>query len=466
MARTHKINVEEAIKYVDRKASEYVAQGFTPGAGVSIASKDKILFSKGYGLSNIEKRTKYTPNTTALLASVSKPISGTLLAWLQRKYRVDVLNTKANIKTSIPYVTKNMTVTDLVTHRSGIPEQYGTLAELLGYSREYIINTLKDAPNRNFRDEHQYTNLPFTQGVQVGVQSVGLTLEQAYRDLFALIGMNESSINYEPNKYLGYVGPQLSGLSKWYPAFKYDVSEQVAAGGIYSSTADMAKFIQFHLQQAALPQEQRLLANEFYAGIYTDKNIVDLTLIYGLGINIRYRIINGKLYQNFEHLGSLPNTVTNVSWIPQLDIGIFVHTNSCPNGLCLALTRSFYLKLTGSTDAEADAEFNQFNTILTDSLIEIFCELTFKVSGDRTIDPNIVGRYHNFEWGIVTIYPDGTIRLGKLPPVHLHKFKQNKYRFVLYDKGRLPYLGICQFKHNKLKLTYQCESRIFIKCTD
>jgi CubicO group peptidase (beta-lactamase class C family) len=466
-------NLFRAIKYVKRKANEIITSNLIPGIGIGITSSNKVLAIFGKGISDIKTQEPYTIDTILLNASTSKPISGTLLCMLDPTTD-KILSTKADIEMSIDYITDVLTVRDLVTHHSGIPEQYGTYTESVGYSRKQIIRTLANATNSHFRDSHKYTNIPFSQGVQIGINAAGLSLSQAYNGLFQYLDMKDTSITFIPNKYKGYVDLRLLGQfqsykgSVWYPAYNVNVEQQTPAGGIYSTVTDMIKFVMFQLEQSLLIQEERVINQEFYEGVYIIRADGRTNSI---GINIVYQSIGNTLYKLFRHSGELENTRSFIEWIPQLNIGLFIHTNSCPNGIPEALNNAFLAILGGDSDSEADSIFESTNKAITDALVASSCKIYFTLpcmdcakECIKGIDECLIGKYHNNEYGYIEIFCDGFIRVGLLELVKLH-LCNGIYKFLLCDISKLKYLGkLTPISRHKVSMTYQCINAIYRKC--
>lgn len=485
------MSVESAINYVISKTEQFINNGNGVGAGVVISNSNNIVFARGFGLSvigdNNHATTKYDLDTIILTASVSKVISGTMLAYYQNiigKENVDksaninnttnmpptnnqkVLNAKANIKTSMPYITEEMLVKDLISHRSGIGEQYGTISEQLGFDRSHIINSIQYTPNSNFRNEYQYTNLPFTQGVKVGLKSIGLNFTDGYQEIFKICGMDNSSINFVQDKYKGYADllyagnpPVTNSANRWYPIFSYNVQEQLSAGGIYTTLNDMGNFINFHLKNSLRSLSERQLCSDFYNGIIVENS----GSVYGPGVIGSNIELNGKLYRSQSHSGFLPNTRTFIRWIYGLDLGIFIHTNTSPNAFPEALARAFFSIITGSSIVEADIIFNETTKVFMPSFISMTDKITFETTcNDPNINTDIIGLYKNYQWGKLQICQCGSIRIGKLSPAKLFKCTNNKYQFIFVDISEISNLGTVDIlDKNKLRLSIYDKSMIF-----
>ena len=456
-------NLLRAISYVNRKTKDYVRKDGTPGVGITIVTSNNNVFQKGYGVENLETCKPYTEDTVILLASVSKVISGTLLCILQKEKKKELINSRTKtIVTNEKYVTRNMTVKDLISHRSGIKEQYGTNTELLGYSRQTIMSRVKYTTNREFRNLFQYTNIPFTQGIVDAIRKAELSIEEAYNKMFFIADMKNSSINYLPLKYKGYVDLRTLGCDCsediWYPSYYYNLTEQVSAGGIYSNLSDMSNFVQFHLRQGRLPSEKRIVDDQFYQGVYINNNIVE-----GFGIDIVYRTYSDRLYKFYSHSGALENTRTYISWTQELDIGIFVHTNSSVNGFPEAISAAFYTIFSGGSIEDANIIFDLIYKEAFDDISSDFTKLKFKLSNTcRRISPELPGKYFNPVAGTVTISSSGKITVGKLCPTKLYRCNEFLYNFILYNKAKLPFKGMLKICDNGFYLNYYGETNKYI----
>ena len=461
------MNYSAAVKYATKKCKEFIAQGGGPGIGIGIVTRDEILLEKGYGFEDIEMRKPLTPETIILLASVSKTISGTLVNILQKSYPDKIiLEAKLNVETSIDYVTKNLTVKDVITHRGGIPMQYGSYNETVGYSRKEIMNNLVNVPNTEFRNIEQYTNLPFTQGIEVAVEVVDLTLNLAFHRLFRKLNMSHSSINYQPGKYKGYIGLEKKNdniitTNNWHPVFDYNVEEQVAAGGIYSNVKDMNNFVQFHLNQLEDIKNKKdtIIDPSFYRGVYTSP-----IYFIGTGINISYQQFNDTIYIEYAQSGAFLNVRTRILFFNDLNIGLFIAVNSSINTFPEALGQVLPKILLGMSFEDADIEFNQTYKLAYDVLAPNVCIPSFKVFGNIIDTISVHGKFNNNELGNVIIYKDARIKVGHLGSVNLLHKNGSFYMFLLYVKFKQPYLGKLKIiNNNTIKLKFWCVSGIYTK---
>lgn len=109
------------------KAENFLLKVFeerkVPGASVAFVSGEDIIWSKGFGYSNLEKEIPTTPETVFRVASVSKPVIATaLLQWMDRgRFHLDdsVKDLMEDVQIRTEY--EQPTVRNLLTHTSGLP---------------------------------------------------------------------------------------------------------------------------------------------------------------------------------------------------------------------------------------------------------------------------------------------------------------------------------------------------------
>ena len=67
---------------------------------------------------------------------------------------------------SDPAVTPMVTVGDMYSHRSGLPDHAGDMLEDLGYDRRHVLEQLRQLPLDPFRISYAYTNFGLTAGAE------------------------------------------------------------------------------------------------------------------------------------------------------------------------------------------------------------------------------------------------------------------------------------------------------------
>src|SRR5258707_281674 len=81
---------QTAITQINNRVAEFMAKTGTPGVSVAIVKDGSFIWSKGYGLSDLENNVPATDETMYRLASVSKAISSTGAMWLSEQGKLDL----------------------------------------------------------------------------------------------------------------------------------------------------------------------------------------------------------------------------------------------------------------------------------------------------------------------------------------------------------------------------------------
>ena len=119
-----------------------MARGEVPGLSIGIVYRDEVVFVEGYGVRETGQAETVSADTVFQLASVSKPLAATVVAALVSD---GVVTWDTRIRDLDPdfalpdaYPTAQVTIRDLLSHRSGLAANAGNDIEDLGFSREEI----------------------------------------------------------------------------------------------------------------------------------------------------------------------------------------------------------------------------------------------------------------------------------------------------------------------------------------
>ena len=114
-----------------RLANRAMLEYQVPGMAIGIVKADKIVLSKGFGLRELGKRDRVDSETLFKIASNSKAFTTAALAILVDEGQVSwdglVIDYIPEFRMKDPWVTAGFTVTDLLTHRSGLPGFIGDM---------------------------------------------------------------------------------------------------------------------------------------------------------------------------------------------------------------------------------------------------------------------------------------------------------------------------------------------------
>jgi CubicO group peptidase (beta-lactamase class C family) len=318
-----------------------------PGMAVAIVKEGKILVAKGYGVRKLGDPMPVDEFTMFGIGSNTKAFTTAALATLVDEGKLSwddpVYQRLPGFVMYDPYVSHEMTIRDLLTHRSGMGLGEGDLLfwPHTTYSRADVIYKLRFMkPHSSFRSHYAYDNLLYMTAGQIIPALTGITWDDYIRQrIFMPLGMNHSNLSttaYKAGDNYSYPHSRVDGKLQVIP-FE-DLDNAGPAGSINSSAADMAKWVQLQLnrgkfvdREGHLFTEQRskemwsaqtiLPTGEPQAPLAGLKeNFADYALGWGL------RDYHGR--KLVGHTGGVGGFVSRVMLVPEENLGIVVLTNA------------------------------------------------------------------------------------------------------------------------------------------
>lgn len=349
--------VEAALPALDAQAAKAVADGLVPGLAIAVVQGDALVFAKGYGLREAGKPGVVDADTVFQLASFSKPITATVVAALVGEKVLDwdtpvaALNPAFQLRQAYP--TQQVTVRDLLAHRSGLPGDAGNELEALGFDRATILHRLRLVPpSSSFRAGYSYSNFGFTAGAEAAAAPTGKPWEEVAREkLFAPLGMASTSARYadfiaQANRAELHIG----GAGHWAAKVKRQPDAQAPAGGVSSNVRDLAQWLRLELAGGVF-EGRRLIPQAALAATHEPvmargaNPVTGAASFYGLGWNVEY----GRHGVSWGHAGAFSvGARTLVTIYPEADIGIVVLANAFPTGVPEGLADDFFDRVFGT----------------------------------------------------------------------------------------------------------------------
>jgi CubicO group peptidase (beta-lactamase class C family) len=194
--------VVAAISGLEELARKAIANGEVPGLSIAVVYKDEVIYLEGFGLRKSGKPDTVNADTVFQLASLSKPISSTIVAALVSdgivKWDSRIADLDPAFQLKDPYPTERLTVRDLFAHRSGLSGNAGNDLEGLGFPRDEILHQLRYLkPTSSFRAGYAYSNFGLTEGAVAAAKPTGKAWEEAAEEkLYKPLGMSSTSSRY------------------------------------------------------------------------------------------------------------------------------------------------------------------------------------------------------------------------------------------------------------------------------
>jgi len=356
----------------------------SPGAAVGVFQNGKILFSKGYGMANLDYGIPIDTESKFYVASIAKQFTAACIALLSIDKKLDLNDDIRKYIPEIPEYEHTITIKNLLHHTSGIRDYLGIMyisgRSFQDYSKnDDVINMLSKQKALNFipGSQHRYTNSGYVLLAEIVNRVSGMTIREfAANRLFKPLGMVNTFFKDDrseiiKNRVIGY---QHHGES----AYKRNLInfDKLGDGNLITTINDM------------------MLWNEnFYHKKVGGQKFVDLMLTKGIlnngkTISYAFGLFHGdyKGYATVSHNGNMLGFGIEFLRIPEQHTAVVVMSNSSN------------INATGQAYKIADLfikdRTKQIETVLANEVIssEVFGFKTIKVS------PKNLTKYNGLFW--------------------------------------------------------------------
>lgn len=423
--------VDAAIGQLDGFVDDMMSRTGAPGIAVAVVYQDEVLYSKGFGVRKVGEPDEVDTSTMFQLASVSKPVSSSVVAALVGQGKLDwndpVKQYEPGFAVADPYVTEHATFTDLMSHRSGLPDHAGDLLEDFGYNYEDIISRLNQVPLEPFRDNYDYTNYGFSTAGVAAAKSQGETWADLSETLiYEPLGMNNTTSRQQdwaeaPNHAYNHVLVDKS-TNTWEAKYVSDPEAQAPAGGASSSVDDMATWMRMELAGGELDGRRIVDADalqythQAHALAHPSAVPGARDSFYGIGFNVG-NDDRGRV--EVAHAGAFAlGASTDVIMLPSEQLGIVVLANTAPIGVSETIGAQFmdYAKNGSITVDWAPFVADQFEQLTAHGRSDI--DYAEPPTDTAALQPPsaYLGTYDSPFYGTADVIADGddlVLKLGK-----------------------------------------------------
>jgi len=328
-------SISEIITRYRQEIQQVMQQDSIPGLAIAIVDDQSILWMEGFGYTDWDNKTPVTKDTLFSIQSMSKSFTATAAMFAAQDGLVDL---DAPITDYLPdfrvnsifeeHSEQKITLRMLLSHTAGFTHEapYGGSYDLPAYSFEKHITSISD------------TWLKFPVGMYYGYSNLGIDLagyilqvrsgmpfiQHVQEKILLPLGMSSSTLDVEQirantTRAIGHSEIPLP------PPVDFLL---IPSGGVWTTAADLARYLQFHINEGMI-DGKRLLNENLAETMYTPPNIVGELVGYSLGIAISNR--HGA--RSFQHSGGGFGFNSSMVWYPELKLGSVVLTNSDQAGL-------------------------------------------------------------------------------------------------------------------------------------
>ncbi|MBK7704247.1 MAG: serine hydrolase [Acidobacteria bacterium] len=349
-------DLTKALETIESKTDARRKELGIPGMSLAIVKDGKVIFAKGLGFKDFEKKIPVTPDTQFAIGSATKAFTALSVLMSADEGKVDL---DASPRQYLPYfkmqdpeTDKNMTVRDLLDHSSGLNRT--DLAMITGkLTRQELIQVVGGAkPMAKLREKFFYNNIMFAAAGEVVAQTQKTTWEKFVPErIFKPLGMTNSTMDLtEMQKAKDYsLGYEYNFDTKETRRLPFRSIDQVApAGAINSSARDMTKWLDFVMNGGSVDGKRLVSEKNFDEWTKKQMNVTpNGKIAYGLGWFVREW--NGM--KVLEHGGNIDGFNALVAMIPEKKLGFVMLTNVSGSSLGSELMPIVWENILGNPNA-------------------------------------------------------------------------------------------------------------------
>ena len=395
-----------------------------PGIAVCVIKDGKVIHSKGYGVRSLRTGQPVDENTLFGIASNSKAFTTAALGMLADEGKLSwddkVRKFIPEFKLYDPYVTEEFTIRDLLCHRSGLGLGAGDLMffpDGSDFTVPDIIHNLQFLkPVTSFRSQYAYDNNLYIIAGEVVARASGMSWQDFVdKRILQPLKMTHSAstfVRLQDSSDIIDGHSRVEGKVQPIPRHRGEVDN--AAGGIYSCISDLSKWVLLHLDHGKYgPDSTRLFSEAVLRERWSPQTILPIGgpgpynthfAAYALGFGLN----DVKGYKQISHTGGLEGMVTQITMIPELQLGIIVLTNAEEGGAFSAITNQIkdsYLGISGTDRVTEYAAGRKRQLAMAKKLTDsIWAEVAKVSSNTKTADLSAYTGIYRDEWlGEITI---------------------------------------------------------------
>ena len=324
---------------LEARIEAYLADWGIPGLSLALVRGDSVLV-RGFGVRRVGESDPIDDQTLFAIGSTTKAFTSAAAALLVGEGRLGwddpVIEHLPGFTLYDPWVTREITLRDLLAHRSGLPManpmwQGGQL------DADELLERLRHLkPTTGFRETFTYQNVLYLAAGRIVAEVAGTAwAEFVERRLFSPLGMTRSRTSSRGMEGVANVASPHAALGGEVVPVPYrDIEAVGPAGSILSTGADMACWLRFQLGEGEiagrrLVDAQALLETRRPQTVIRREGPLELfypgahKLEYGMG----WIVSDYRGLQVLDHAGGIDGMTSLVAIVPEEELGIALLTN-------------------------------------------------------------------------------------------------------------------------------------------
>lgn len=319
------------------KEIETTFDKFAPtGLAVAIIQNGEVVLQNVYGYKDASSKTPLNEGSLFNIASCSKAFTAACIGMLVEDGKIDwkdkVVDYVPGFQLDDPCISNEMTIRDLLCHRSGLATFYG---DLLWYGTDYtdleIIRRMRYLPiKREFRSEFGYQNNMYMVAGEVIRQVTGKTWSEFVAErIFKPLAMNSTRASNDELQSgqdiaYGHINGDKQGI--------FDFNGTKPAASIYSNIGELTHWMQMLLNGGTYGGQQILTERtiEQMFAAHTAQNVSGAWKSWGVhfrAYGLGWGMWDYAGRKVVEHNGGMPGYISKVCLVPEENLGIVVLNN-------------------------------------------------------------------------------------------------------------------------------------------
>jgi CubicO group peptidase (beta-lactamase class C family) len=352
--RTTPADLDARLAAVEKAVEEKRQQLGIPGLSLVIVKDDRVVYLKGLGFKDFERKVPVTPDTLFAIGSSSKAFTAMLVAMAADAGKLSLDDPPKKFlpyfKLQDPEADAKITLRDLLSHSSGLNRT--DLAWVSGVlTREEVIRVAAQArPTAKLREKFQYQNVMYAAAGEAVGRAEGSTWEKLIGErIFKPLGMKGSNTSVaemqKTRDYsFGYIYEDATKETRRVPT--RNLPAIAPAGAINSSARDMAQWLRLMLGGGAF-EGKRLVSEKNFEELTKPQTKVAGPVSYGLGWFLR----DWKGHKVVEHGGNIDGFNAQVALMPDQRLGFVMLTNVSASALPASTMNTVWSNLVGDPEA-------------------------------------------------------------------------------------------------------------------
>lgn len=333
---------------IDRLARDAMQAFDVPGMAIGVVKDGETVYLKGHGVRELDKKGTVDENTMFKIASNSKAFTSAALAILVDEGHIEwkgaVSDYIPEFRLADPWVTAELSVTDLLAHRSGLVPHAGDLMlwpDPNEFTRRDVIRGMRYFPLvSDFRDSYNYDNVLYIIAGEIIPRVTGQGWASFVDErIMGALGMERCFAGAIPESEMknlaaphGMIDGELTVIER--SRIHGEEALYAAAGGVVCSAGDMLKWVRMQLGRGTAPDGTTVFSAARSREMWRPENSWGVSIrnyewhrthFNGYGLGWRLSDVHG--YKEVSHTGSLAGMRAWTLMIPELDLGIVVLAN-------------------------------------------------------------------------------------------------------------------------------------------